>query len=53
MERFSLKKLNEIWGKEQYRVDISNRFSALENAEVESVRENIKISAEDSIGYYK
>jgi hypothetical protein len=27
-ERFSLKKLNEVEGKEQYRVEISNRFAA-------------------------
>jgi hypothetical protein len=26
-----LKKLNEVEGKEQYRVEISNRFAALEN----------------------
>jgi hypothetical protein len=31
MERFRLKKLNEVDGKEQYRVEISNRFAALEN----------------------
>jgi hypothetical protein len=31
MERFSLKKLIEEEGKEQYRVEISNRFTALEN----------------------
>jgi hypothetical protein len=30
-ERFSLKKLNEVQGKEQYHVEISNRFTALEN----------------------
>jgi hypothetical protein len=30
-ERFSLKKLNEVEGKEQYRAEISNRFVALEN----------------------
>jgi hypothetical protein len=38
MERFSLKKLNEVKGKEQFRVEVSNRFAALEdfNAEVES-----------------
>jgi hypothetical protein len=27
MERFNLKKLNEGEGKEQYRVEISNRFA--------------------------
>jgi hypothetical protein len=31
VERFNLKKLNEVEGKEQYRVEISNRFVALEN----------------------
>jgi hypothetical protein len=61
MERFNLKKLNEVEGKEQYRVEISNRFAALENldAEVdinralETIRENIKISAKESLGYYE
>jgi hypothetical protein len=31
MERFNLKKLKEAEGKEQYRVENSNRFAALEN----------------------
>jgi hypothetical protein len=31
LERFNLKKLNEVEGKEQYRVEISNRVAALEN----------------------
>jgi hypothetical protein len=30
-----LKKLNEVEGKEQYRVEISNRFAALENLDTE------------------
>jgi hypothetical protein len=30
-ERFNLKKLNEVEDKEQYRVEISNSFTALEN----------------------
>jgi hypothetical protein len=29
-ERFIIKKLNEVEGKELYRVEISNRFAALE-----------------------
>jgi hypothetical protein len=29
MERFSLKKLNEVKGKEQYQVNISHTFTAL------------------------
>jgi hypothetical protein len=31
MERFNLKKWNEVKGKEQYQVKISNMFTALEN----------------------
>jgi hypothetical protein len=31
MVRFDLKKLNEIEDKEQFRVEILNRFAALEN----------------------
>jgi hypothetical protein len=59
MERFILNKLNEIEGKEQYRVEISGRFAALENSDTEvdistaweTIRENIKISAKESLGY--
>jgi hypothetical protein len=51
MERFNLKKLNMVERKEQYHVEISNRFAALENldAEVdinsawETIGENIKM----------
>jgi hypothetical protein len=61
MERFNLKKLNEVEGKEQYRVDISNRFATLENFDTgvdinrawETTRENIRISAKESRGYYE
>jgi hypothetical protein len=35
MERLNLKKLNQVEGKEQYRVEISNRFAALENLDNE------------------
>jgi hypothetical protein len=31
MERFNLKKLNEVEGKGQFGVEISNRFAALED----------------------
>jgi hypothetical protein len=31
MERFNLKKLNDVEGKEKYRVEVSNRFVALED----------------------
>jgi hypothetical protein len=35
MERFSLKKLNEVEGKECFHIEISNRFAALENLDAE------------------
>jgi hypothetical protein len=58
--RFNLKKLNEVKGKEKYRVEVSNRFAALKDLEAEveiniiweTIRENIKISAKESLGYY-
>jgi hypothetical protein len=31
MERFNLKKLNEVKGKEKYHVEVSNRCAALED----------------------
>jgi hypothetical protein len=53
MERFNLKKLNNAEGKQQFRVEVSNRFAALEDLDIEvdinsaweTIRENIKISA--------
>jgi hypothetical protein len=59
MERF--KKLNEVKGKEQYRVEVSNRFAALEdldteveiNSAWEMIRDKMKISAEESLGYFE
>jgi hypothetical protein len=61
MERFNLKKLNEVEGKEQFRIEISNRFAVLEDLDTEvdinraweTIRENIKISAKESPGYYE
>jgi hypothetical protein len=61
IEKFNLGKLNEIDGKEQYRVEVSNRFAALEDLDAEMkinsawkmIRENTKISAEESLGYCK
>jgi hypothetical protein len=61
MERFTLKKLNKVEGKEQFCVEVSNRFAALEDlyAEVEinsvweTIRENNKISAKESLGYFE
>jgi hypothetical protein len=53
--------LNKVDGKEQYHAETSNRFSALENLDTkvdvnkarETTRENIKISAKESLGYYE
>jgi hypothetical protein len=53
MERFNLKKINEVEAKEQYCVEISNGDAALENLDAkmninrdwETIRESIKISA--------
>jgi hypothetical protein len=35
MERFNLKKLNEVEGKERYSVEVSNKFAALEDLDAE------------------
>jgi hypothetical protein len=50
MERFNLKKLNEVRCKEQFHVEVSNKFAALEdldsemeiNSAWETIRENSK-----------
>jgi hypothetical protein len=59
VERFNLNQLNEEEVKEQYQVAIKNKFAALENLDDngdinrawETIRENIKISAKESIGF--
>jgi hypothetical protein len=35
MERFNLKKLNDVEGKEKYWAEVSNRFAALEDLDTE------------------
>jgi hypothetical protein len=35
MGNFNLKKLNDVEGKENYRVEVSNRFAALEDLDAE------------------
>jgi hypothetical protein len=35
MERYNLKKLNKVEGKQKYRVGVSNRFAALEVSDAE------------------
>jgi hypothetical protein len=54
------KKLNDVEVKEKYHVEISNRFAALESLDEsfdinntwEGIRENIKTSAHDDLGYH-
>jgi hypothetical protein len=61
LERFYLKKLNDIEVKEKYHVESSNIFPALESLDEsfdinnawESMRENIRTSAKDNLGYQK
>jgi hypothetical protein len=61
MESFSLKKLIKIDGKEQDHIEISNKFTTLENVDNEvdvnraweTIRWNIKISADESLGCYE
>jgi hypothetical protein len=58
-ERFNVKKLKEGGVKEQYQATIRNMFAALENLEDsgdinrawDNIRDNIKISAQESLGY--
>jgi hypothetical protein len=59
MERFNLKTLKELVDKEQYCIDISNRLGVLKTLDAkagihivwETIRENIKISAKECLGY--
>jgi hypothetical protein len=61
MERLNLKKLNNVEGKEQFRVEVSNRFTALGdldteveiNSAWETIREIITISAKESPSYFE
>jgi hypothetical protein len=61
LKRFDLKKPDNIEVKEKYQVEISNRFAALESLDENfdinnawgSIRENIKTSAKDNLGYQK
>jgi hypothetical protein len=58
LERFDLKRLDDVEVKQKHQVEISNRFEALEildessdiNIAWESIRENIKTSAKDNLG---
>ena len=61
VERFNLRKRNELEVRKQYQNEIINRFAAMENLRDdkdinrawENIKENIKTSAKDSLGVYK
>ena len=61
MERFNLRKLNELEVRKQYEIKISYRFAALENlsdsedinSAWENIKENIKISDKETLGLYE
>jgi hypothetical protein len=61
LERLDLKRLDDIEIKEKYQVEISNRFATSESLDEsfdinnawECIRENIKTSAKDSVGYHR
>ena len=53
VERFNLRKLNELDVRKQYKFAISERFAALENFSDwawENIKESIKTSAKESLG---
>ena len=59
--RFNLRKLNDLDVRKQYQIEITNRFAALENIREdedinrgwESIKENIKTSATESLGMHE
>ena len=60
-DRFNLRKLNELEVKKKYQIEITNRFAALENLNVdedinrawENIKQNIKSSAKNSLGLHE
>jgi hypothetical protein len=60
-KRFNLKKISELEVRKQYQLKIANRFAALENLNIsedinrawENIKENIKISAQESLGLHE
>ena len=59
-ERFNIKKLNELEVRKQYQIEFTNRFADLENLSDEdinralkNIKENIKISARESLGLHE
>jgi len=60
-ERFNIRKLIELEVRKEYLIEIANRFAALRNLSDdmdinrawENIKENIKISAEESLGLHE
>ena len=58
-QRFNLKKLNEPEVREQYQIEITNRFAALENLNDEmnrtweNIKENIRTSTTESLSLHE
>jgi len=60
-QRFNFRKLNEPEVREQYQIEITNRFAALENLNDdedvnrtwENIKENIQFSAKESLGLHE
>jgi len=60
-QRFNFRKLNEPEVREQYQIEITNRFAALENLNddeevdrtLENIKENIQTSAKESLGLHE
>jgi hypothetical protein len=60
-EKFNLRKLDDLEFGKQYRIEITNMFAALENVSDykdinmawESIKENIKTSAKESLGLHE
>jgi hypothetical protein len=61
LERFDLEKLDNIEVKEKYQVEVSNRFVVSDSLDEsfginnawDNIRENIKTSANENLGYQK
>ena len=61
VERFSIRKLIELEVRKQCQIEISNKSAALENVSDsedinrawQNIKENIKISAKESLGLYE
>jgi len=59
-ERFNLMKPRELEVKEKYQIEITNRFAALENLNVDkdvnrvwkNIKENLKTAAKESLGLH-